>query len=629
MARRLNELSLSPTRSMSSSRSSSPRPHAASDPPRYRNPDPIVTRETGVSPQCLEVPAFHQFFSQPAAASSPYFAPLDAAPAAGQSQRLGDENPKAFAEFLRRTTCMSNSSQGTQRSTGSIQRVLSDYSRNYVCTIKQLVKRYTAPCNPDDPFSPVSNMNPGTSWLHDEGAPLEMESSNAHLFTANKHDWEPSITDQRYTTLGAMARERPDDFRQYWLMSDQFGNTVLHALARDVPDDVAKIPNIGDFHGILHTRNTAQQTFLHTLNLCVIKDKGLEEDFVSLILNVSLSGGDIYAPDVYGRTVFHMAANCLDHSYLSKIGPFFPGWSSKLKRDAFDVLPMLGSEDHDILGSPDIHENPIDIYETSIDIQETPIDIGPWPDWAPARNPTLNAQQAASISEETCLLKVIHDAMTQPKLEHTDGGNGLHCLASATLGEASLQRKYDTGEAQEGAWTIGTNRGLDSSSERFSFRLSLLENLIKAGVDVNHYDHYGNTPLMAFSALMPEDGDYKVGPKILEKLIQANANVHARNRRGETALHVAVRCGRKLAMRVLVEKGANVHARNSELRGLLEVIDHKMMHSSTPAEYAHLEACRAWMSGKGGALQFPSELLEWGKKRETRRGRSSGGSSRG
>ena len=119
---------------------------------------------------------------------------------------------------------------------------------------------------------------------------------------------------------------------------------------------------------------------------------------------------------------------------------------------------------------------------------------------------------------------------------------------------------------------------------------------------------------MAFVLRLPEDGDYNVPPAILEHLIQGGTNVNARNRKGETALHVAARSGRKLAVRILVQNGANVSARDASGRSVLDVLDAKVMGTRRDQKAnAHYEACRAWLSGKEGmAVQDPTIVQEWG-----------------
>jgi hypothetical protein len=142
----------------------------------------------------------------------------------------------------------------------------------------------------------------------------------------------------------------------------------------------------------------------------------------------------------------------------------------------------------------------------------------------------------------------------------------------------------------------------------------MAEVLLSRGVNPNHYDSYGNTPLMAFVAQLPEDDDFETGPQILYLLIRHGAKVHWRNRSGETALLVAARCGKKLAVRTLIENGANVHVRVSAGRGVLALLDDKMASElDNPIQHAHYEACRAYLSGSSGnACREPTLMQEWG-----------------
>jgi predicted RNA-binding protein Jag len=209
-----------------------------------------------------------------------------------------------------------------------------------------------------------------------------------------------------------------------------------------------------------------------------------------------------------------------------------------------------------------------------------------------------------------------------PPEPRSHGRNGLHCVAAAILSPESLLSKYrkieqrDSSIAPEIAKlrklcfrpTVNV-KGNDSSHDRLALRRKIVLHLIEAGVDVNHYEHDGNTVLMAFAAELPEDDDYKTPVSILTDLIEAGANVDAHNR---SALHVAVRRGRKLAMRTLVQAGANVYARDGEWRSVLDVADVKIRQAKDVKSYAHFEACRAWLSGAAMAVQDPTVLQEWG-----------------
>ena len=237
--------------------------------------------------------------------------------------------------------------------------------------------------------------------------------------------------------------------------------------------------------------------------------------------------------------------------------------------------------------------------------------------------PVNPAAHAENRLLESRLIESIRLAQETPTLEDSDGSNGLQVLSMATLSPRIVADKnniYLQSTPQRSNSRRGDKRGdkspeqeIDSSSAKMKLRHELAVGLLAAGVNVNHYDKQGNTPLMAFAAELPEDDDYKTGPDILSLLINKGANVHARNRCGETALHIAVRRGRKLAARTLFKNGANVHARDAEGRSVLEVADVKIKGNKTgdPRTYAHYEACRAWLSGNG-AVQEPSVLQEWG-----------------
>lgn len=629
MTRRLNELSLSPTRS--SSRSSSPQPHAASVSPGHLNPDPNswTKREAGTSPTCLEVPAFHQFPSpQYAPAPAPAFDPSPVnEPARPERQLSNDHHHEPFAEFLRRTTCMSNSTQGTQRTTGSLHRILSDYPIPYIHTVKRLVKRYTAPLNNQaECLSPASGMNINQVWLNNGHASLEFPGmpyflpgdaldlerlrvriqqcpSDRHtsilhakevcLCLSHQHIVNSSILGSvlaRYSNGFWQSRFRPSDLE----LRDDFGNNLLHQIAKCHGFDITqRLVVSGQFNDMLNARNTAGQTYLHVLSPAGAESR----DEQKVLLEASAAWGcDIFARDFYGRTIFHLFPSLLDHPY--DLDRDFPGWRDRLTRDAFNTLPVF--QPH-----TGMYHVPVD----EMDVDPLPI---PAPD---PRDPVLNGDQSAYAAEQATLLAIVRNAQENPKLQHTDGGNGLHCLAAVTLSKSSLFKMLGLNQPSSAGPQSSKDKepkNLDSSSERMAFRLHEMKALLEAGVDPNHYDSNGYTPLMMFAAKLPEEGDYKTGPDILRALIHKGANVHARNRRGETALHIAVRCGRKLAMRTLVEEGANVHVRDSEGRSLLDVTDVEMKCSPlSPAQYAHLEACRAWLSGKGMAVQSPTILQEW------------------
>ncbi|KAI5458160.1 ankyrin repeat-containing domain protein [Mariannaea sp. PMI_226] len=612
MVRRLNELSLSPTRSLSS-RSSSPPPPTASDPPAYLNPDPNASMANNllspVAPLSQPFSPFSQPFSQSTHAPGfdPIFA-LNPAPTFTRPQPgLSERQSGAFSRFLRERTFMSTSTQDTQRTNGSIQRVLADYSEPYVRTVKKLIKRYTAPLNHRaDSLSPVSDFDPFTSqasWINDPVAPPYLPGK-PHLLPGEFICLEEALNRQapcfpsehQMRSCLCFARQEINEnslllvLKQLYTNGpagidvttrDHFNNTILHALAAEGNiDGLVEYIQSGACNDILSAPNTAGQTFLHIL----YSRYPLRQPSASSLLNLlSQMGFDFSTCDHYGRTVWNlMLANGMPHSQLNDIlaGLYLP---LNIPRDAFGV-------EHPSRRQPDPQIHGVQHSDQS--------------------------DRDRDILNEAKLLQCVRQAGLYPDRRFEEGRNGLHCLAAATLSYSSLLRKYgfDNSPPPEKRRRNQEPRDLDSSTDKMSLRLQVLSGLLDAGVDPNHYDDNGNTPLMAFVAMLPEDDNYKLGPDMLAKLIKSGAKVNARNRRGETALHIAVRCGRKLAVRTLCDNDANVHVRDAAGRSLLEVADMKTKNCSGQhtKQYAHYEACRAWLSGRARAVQSPTLLQEWG-----------------
>ncbi|CAK7237816.1 hypothetical protein SBRCBS47491_010159 [Sporothrix bragantina] len=152
-------------------------------------------------------------------------------------------------------------------------------------------------------------------------------------------------------------------------------------------------------------------------------------------------------------------------------------------------------------------------------------------------------------------------------------------------------------------------------------RLRLVQGLLSPPivVDVNHYDRRGQTVLTAFVVHIADDQEDKAKSlvAILETLLSAGARIEGRNRRGETALLVAARLGRKIALTALLDHGANVHARDAAGRGVLDVLDMQCRRQGRQnvALYGRLEACRVLLTSIKqlplGVKQRPSLMDEW------------------
>ncbi|CAI4220126.1 unnamed protein product [Parascedosporium putredinis] len=516
------------------------------------------------------------------------------------------------SNFLRRGTAMTTS---TERTTTTLRRALSGYSSGFVTHVKRVVKRYTMPVQPGQNNSPIAEQSDSASgsrrdsWVHDAHSPPERTGTpflpgDYLVIDALVHKQGHCFEDPPNINLTAVSATRP--------LSDIFGNFLMHFLiARDV--DHFYILQLVSANVNCRQRNHAGQTFLHLLNPTWLHDPNSGLGPLTTLLRAF--GQDLpflLARDCYGRTFFHvLLSNIGDPTPLNQL---LESSEFTLLRDAFGSIPGYQAP---------MHLQPLRRAITSVMHEDTPM--------AAYEQPSLPAVEPDLVSSQARLLEFVNRARNDPKLEDPNGRNGLHCLAAAILSNTSLLRKAggvkDDSEPaatrQEDVAESNKKRKRDapaslkhedSSKGRLELREKIVDILLDANVNVNHYDLDGNTVLMAFVAQLPEDDDYKVPVSILELLIKAGADVNARNRRGETALHIAVRRGRKLAMRTLVQHRANVHVRDAAGRSVLDVADEMVRAGDSGGNkaYMHYEACRAWLSGQGLAVQNPSVIQEWG-----------------
>jgi hypothetical protein len=389
---------------------------------------------------------------------------------------------------------------------------------------------------------------------------------------------------------------------------DCFGNTPLHLFAALEGYQEALFGMVLNSPDVKAT-NTAGQTFLHVMNIEWFWDLAtVSAPLKQLLAYLRDTSPDIvYVKDVYGRTFFHRVHSLIRDSEIldAILSPFNPALSSR--RDAFGFNPLANTN----LGG----EGPF-IPPRRAGLLTPLSEERPASSWSPR----TSSEEDAFVAYHARLLQIIQASYDNPRIEDGEGRNGLHCLAEAILNRQTMDEQRATPPARRNLKRKHDRHTPEGGAAEgpLASRLRHLRALLRSDppLDVNHYDKVGNTVLGAFITHLPDDQDDKTKSlsAILETLIGAGAHVEGRNRRGETALLVAARLGRKVALTTLLENGANVHARDVDGKGILQVIDATCRAAQEDvALYARLEACRVLLTGRRnwGAVQCPTVLQEW------------------
>lgn len=452
-------------------------------------------------------------------------------------------------------------------------------------------RKYVSQCHAQKHFVKSSGVDGGLCWctIADETADL----SDAFYITDRGELCDRALS----------VRQGSEDASS----ADRFGNTPLHIFAAS--DNQSDIETT--FHLLQSGRadpsrtNNAHQTFLHVLSPMWFY--GADDLNVPLyrLLNLLYTSHKnlIYAPDVYGRTFFHQLDRFVhDPKIIENINQQY--WSS-IPRDAFGIKP------------------PSHVVDTS---------------FAPPRRTGTTA--LSPLAEEAPeddfttrgmgLISIVTEAYSNPLLEDADGRNGLHCLAEMHFITSSPSSPDPNTPNPSQAPTTNTKGSLKRKHGRddaerikpITQRLQYLQGLLTpvnqtAPPDVNHYDHKGNTVLIAFAAQLSDDQDDKSGQhigRILDLLLEKGAILDARNRQGETALLVAAKRGNKQVVSKLLDRGANIHARDKSGRAIMAIIDTQIaLCSKDLTSYGRLEAVRAAVLAKKleEKEDEPSFLDEW------------------
>jgi ankyrin repeat protein len=403
---------------------------------------------------------------------------------------------------------------------------------------------------------------------------------------------------------------------------DTFGNSTIHILATmcATPSYLISLIKLGANVNVL---NRAGQTFLHLLKpelLCHC------DDFCYLLELLRVQGFDFLQHDHLGQSPFHLlmrpshdqailrqiitrmddlpihrhistARDCFGNTVVGQLN--FHGTESGFKLD-HAILSLSCETDNAIFDSKGLQ---ISVAQGS---QKEKNSI----EEEPARNyenhPSIvNVNDLFLYEQHVDYWRTILTAKNSPWFEDSNGRNGLHCLAEASLVTAEMPLPATLLKQLESLKDMGDG---DRTSDRGYF----VKSLLNVGVDPNNYDNVGNTPFMAFIVHHHVSETDDSITQILSCLLEAGSDIHRRNRHGETALHLAVKLGRRAATKFLLASGANIHARTSNGLGVLQLgHNHSMLCMQDESLFAQIMLCMS-LAVTCGAVAEPTILDEWG-----------------
>ncbi|KAI8634296.1 hypothetical protein F5Y19DRAFT_461732 [Xylariaceae sp. FL1651] len=522
-----------------------------------------------------------------------------------------------------------------------IMQKLSDFSITKVKRACKVLKRYTFPANAECPRS--STVSPGLfQGPNFRSHPNEVDDSlsakyavpgdflNAELLACRQQcATSTGCTSHAAETCWCKVADQVSAALRVWTpfrepyrtpnpnlnVKDMFGNTAFHCLAatEGIQDlflhlvcQALREPRLP-----IHDTNTAGQTFLHVLHRSWFQEGSRLGELIDTLRNENF---DVLATDVYGRNFYHLLRLNMKGSAR------FPNQAFDIhrmnRRDAFGMKPMdsrpLKNSDYPIAHMQTTQRNGTTATTTSLRAAANII-------------PRINMEsETADVKELTThadLLRVVTSAVgvddlvfPNPGREDFHGRNGFHCLAEVNMG---LSPDTPSSSIRHGKRKHGEDEGVETpKTSRESQRLNYIQGLIHNKVDVNQYDKQGSTPLMSFVVNSSDATrmEKEESENIIKALIKdAGANMESRNRQGETALHLAARYGKTVALRVLLELGANPHTRNAQGLGVLEVLDGLYLTTERDDKNnARFEACRAILTRTTKyAIQNPTILHEW------------------
>ena len=368
--------------------------------------------------------------------------------------------------------------------------------------------------------------------------------------------------------------------------SDVFGNTALHVAAALGASCKTLLSMIRSGANVRQT-NTAGQTFLHVLSQ---RSHFGTDDSPTLAQMLKAKDFDFRQIDVKGQTILSSLSQC----QLQPLD-FASNWLIRLLQFNNDVSE--GIHNYGFARS---------LFESAGGTDEQWTHLG----W---HEPSHLCKQYSPIIwgwHETSHQYIKYNKQDWPMSWGDEMGYNVMVLkAFKSESYHDLRCFTDTKGRNWLHIAVNPDAKLDS-------RYDVVEKLLIHGVDANHFDTFGETPLMAHIQ-GSED------PTVVKLLIDNGANIDSRNRLGEAALHLSIKLGKLPITKALLSYGihrqgrlpgrwVNVHARNRRGEGVLAVGEIAQRQTwANQGLYAKIAACKA-LAIDGGAIADPDLFQEWG-----------------
>ena len=346
--------------------------------------------------------------------------------------------------------------------------------------------------------------------------------------------------------------------------TDTFGNTALHVAAAlgakyyEFQDMIRKGMAVNKV-------NTAGQTFMHVLDPRQLD----REDMLFLRNDLEVRDFKFHQIDVQGKTF-------LDPLKARGLHP--------LEFARFWLEPILKRDNQRHVKNYDFVKK---LFESSGGTRKQWDTLGWVESWWPDIHPEL-FRPLDGVASRLSIYELFHSSIDSLKglssFTDVEGRSCLHIAADGMAESAPAEMYPQYFKAS---------------------RLSLVKDLLSVGVEVEHHDKNGETPLMAHIRSMPYQYD------VIEIIVIAGANLNARDNKGENALHISVKLGNISATKALLTRRADIHARNRKKLGILAVAKSAQRQAKDDTSlYARIDACMA-LAIDAGAIASPSLFQEW------------------